>query len=172
MEELTLGFAHSFVTNKHDLIFFGKGANFVIIFDNKIRDCSQPFPGARINRKQAMSLIKFLLDYFTLPEEKEEKEEKFFYCPDTVSAPGETLNDILKERNIDLIGFCSISDIPLAIVEKIIQGEHEITLEIANKLEEALGVTSGFWINREKNYRDFIFKLDEALKNKFNNPGE
>ena len=78
------------------------------------------------------------------------------YCPDWVSPPGETLADILEERGItrsqigEMLGW-SIDD-----VERVIKGEKMIDGEIAVAFESVLGISSIFWLNREKNYRDCL----------------
>ena len=62
------------------------------------------------------------------------------YCPDWVSPPGETLAEILEEREMTRSQF----------------GEKMIDGEIALAFESVLGISSVFWLNREKNYRDCL----------------
>lgn len=62
------------------------------------------------------------------------------YSPDWVSPPGETLAEILEERGMTRSQF----------------GEKMIDGEIALTFESVLGISSIFWLNREKNYREYL----------------
>lgn len=83
------------------------------------------------------------------------------YSPDYVSPPGETL-----EETIDVLG---ISQAQLAertgrskkMVNEIIKGKAPITPKMAIELERVTGAPASFWNNRERNYREFVAKLEE-----------
>ena len=78
------------------------------------------------------------------------------YNPNVVSAPGDTIIELLKDRSI------TINDLSIQIkqtedfVNKLIIGEKIITQKIALQLEEIFGVPALFWINREIDYRIYI----------------
>ena len=78
------------------------------------------------------------------------------YCPDWVSPPGETLADILEERGITRSQFGKMMGWSVEDVERVIEGEKMIDSEIALAFESVLGISSIFWLNREKNYRDCL----------------
>ena len=78
------------------------------------------------------------------------------YSPDWVSPPGETLADILEERGITRSQFGEMLGWSIDDVEQIIKGEKMIDAEIALAFESVLGISSIFWLNREKNYRDCL----------------
>ena len=72
------------------------------------------------------------------------------YCPDWVSPPGETLADILEERGITRSQFGKMMGWSVEDVERVIEGEKMIDSEIALAFESVLGISSIFWLNREK----------------------
>jgi addiction module HigA family antidote len=77
------------------------------------------------------------------------------YDPTSVSAPGETLKDVLEERGItptqlsNQIG-CSSEELGL-----VLDGESPITTGLAAELERALGTPAKFWLAREARYKEF-----------------
>lgn len=76
------------------------------------------------------------------------------YTPDWVSPPGETLADILKEREMPRRVFANRMGMTRKETYRLMKGEIEITTRIACKLELALGVPSAhFWVERERLYR-------------------
>lgn len=80
------------------------------------------------------------------------------YNPDWVSPPGDTIRDILKEKNIPLYKLAQdLNRSPEQLVNLLL-GFSEITIPLANKLSELLGSTPEFWLKREENYRKFITK--------------
>ena len=78
------------------------------------------------------------------------------YCPDWVSPPGETLAEILEERGITRSQFGEMLGWDVEDVKRVIEGKKMIDGEIALAFEFVLGISSIFWLNREKNYRDCL----------------
>lgn len=78
------------------------------------------------------------------------------YAPDFVSPPGETLAEILEERGITRSQFGEMLRWDVEDVEQVIEGKKMIDGEIALAFESVLGISSIFWLNREKNYRDCL----------------
>jgi len=76
------------------------------------------------------------------------------FRPDWISAPGDTINEILKGRGITLSEFALQIDESFEKVKDLIQGRAEITLEKAQKLEKLFGASAEFWIAREQKYRE------------------
>jgi HTH-type transcriptional regulator / antitoxin HigA len=79
------------------------------------------------------------------------KEEEF--APTWVSAPGETITDILDERQISLADFSARMHFPVAQTADLLEGRATITLKIARQLKEVLGGSVEFWISRDYQYR-------------------
>jgi len=76
------------------------------------------------------------------------------YSPDWVSPPGETLAEILEERAMTRSQFGEMLGWSVEDVEQVVEGKKMIDSEIALAFESVLGISSVFWLNREKNYRD------------------
>lgn len=76
------------------------------------------------------------------------------FCPSWVSAPGETIADVLVARRLPVTAFVSKSGIAPDIAKGILQGRTPITIAIARKLEEFLGGSVEFWMSRDFHYRE------------------
>lgn len=78
------------------------------------------------------------------------------YRPDSVSPPGETLEEILEERGMTQAELAERTGHPKKIINEIIQGKAVLTSETALQLEHVLGVPASFWLTREQHYREFL----------------
>lgn len=78
-----------------------------------------------------------------------------------VSSPGDTLADTLEAKGISHTELATRMGRPIQTINEIIQGKTAILHETAIQLEQVLGISAGFWIKREKNYR---LELDEIQK--------
>jgi HTH-type transcriptional regulator / antitoxin HigA len=86
--------------------------------------------------------------------------------PDWVSAPGETVRDILHERGITERQLAAKLEDSLGRVTRLIEGREPITPDLARKLESSLGATAAFWLAREKRYRDGLRNLARSAEDK------
>ena len=74
--------------------------------------------------------------------------------PDWVSPPGDTILDLLEERDwtqqqlADRLGFS------LKHVNQLIKGKVSLTEDAAIRLRNVLGASVGFWLTREAQYRE------------------
>ena len=75
------------------------------------------------------------------------------FNPDWISSPGDTIRDILMERELSADQLAGDIDVPLTTLEKILDGKKLITPDIATGLSSTLGATKEFWLNREDDYR-------------------
>lgn len=80
------------------------------------------------------------------------------FTPDWVSPPGETITDLLEERDWTQSQLADRLGYPAAQVSQLIDGEIEISPETARKLAEILGSTADFWLKLEAIYRDRLAK--------------
>lgn len=78
---------------------------------------------------------------------------------DWASPPGETILDFLSENEISREKFAHSIGQGIAEVDSLLVGNLEITPEIAKKLEESLGGSSKFWLQREAQYRQDLLRL-------------
>jgi len=75
------------------------------------------------------------------------------FNPDWISPPGETIADLIEERNWSQADLAKRLGCTLNQISLLINGEVPITKEIAFKLENALGSSASFWLSREAQYR-------------------
>jgi len=81
------------------------------------------------------------------------------FQPDWVSAPGETIADLLEERNLPTGEFARRMGQTPAQAHDLLVGREPITNTMALKLQEVLGASAAFWINRESQYRKDVARL-------------
>lgn len=83
------------------------------------------------------------------------------YTPDVVSAPGETLEEVLEARGMSQAELSERTGRPKKTINEIIRGKAAITAETALQLEKVLGIPAAFWIAREQNYREALARSRE-----------
>jgi addiction module HigA family antidote len=83
------------------------------------------------------------------------------YAPDSVSLPGQTLEEVIEDRQMTQAELAERMGRPKKTINEIIQGKAAITPETALQLERVLGVPAGFWNNLERNYREFLARKEE-----------
>jgi HTH-type transcriptional regulator/antitoxin HigA len=85
------------------------------------------------------------------------KEEIF--QPNWISAPGETIADILEQRDLSLVQFARRMECRPEFANELLTGREAITVEIARRLERILGSSASFWMTRESQYRADAVRL-------------
>lgn len=78
------------------------------------------------------------------------------FDPDWVSPPGDTIADLLDERRWTQTEFADRLGTSRNFVNQLISGEAPIDEATALKLEQLLGSTGRFWLNRESAYRAVV----------------
>jgi HTH-type transcriptional regulator/antitoxin HigA len=73
---------------------------------------------------------------------------------DWVSAPGDTIGDILEERNLSPLEFAQRIGRTPEHAGDLLSGHAKITTETARQLEIVLGAPAAFWMARESQYRE------------------
>jgi plasmid maintenance system antidote protein VapI len=86
------------------------------------------------------------------------------YRPADVSAPGETLRDVLDERCMSQAELAARTGRPEKTISEIINGKAAITPETALQFELVLGVPASFWSTREARYREHLARKAERRK--------
>ena len=89
--------------------------------------------------------------------------------------PGATIREQLKDRGMSQKEFAARMDLSEKHISKLINGEVQLTPEVAVRLETVLGVPAKFWNNLEAIYREKLLKIeaenfmdeDEALAQQF-----
>lgn len=83
------------------------------------------------------------------------------YKPDIVSAPGQTLVEVLESRAMTQAELADRSGRPKKTINEIVKGKAAITAETAIQFERVLGIPAAFWIAREQNYRESLARAQE-----------
>jgi HTH-type transcriptional regulator/antitoxin HigA len=83
------------------------------------------------------------------------------YAPDFISPRGETLAEILEERNMSQSELAQRMGRPRKTINEIIKGKAEITIDTALQIELVLGTPARFWIERERLYREYLARKND-----------
>lgn len=75
------------------------------------------------------------------------------FAPDWISPPGDTIADLIEEREWSQVDLARRLGFTTKHVSLLINGKAPITEETALKLESVLGGSAGFWLSREAQYR-------------------
>lgn len=82
------------------------------------------------------------------------------FNPNWASKPGDTILDILHERNISLAEFALLMNSNENEIKALINADIKINKKIAEQLHNIFGASVEFWIRREKQYRNQLKKLN------------
>lgn len=84
------------------------------------------------------------------------------FAPDWVSPPGDTILDLLEERDWTQQQLADRLGYSLKHVNQLIKGKVPLTEDAAIRLQNVLGASVGFWLTREAQYRERAALLDAA----------
>lgn len=73
----------------------------------------------------------------------------------TIFPPGVTLSEKLNETGVSFKECAKMASIPKETILGIIEGRESITEEIAEALERATHIPSGFWIKKQLIYDEY-----------------
>lgn len=76
--------------------------------------------------------------------------------------PGETISDVISERNITQAELATRTGVTPAYVSNVISGKKGISSKFAMALEYALDVPKSFWLNLQANYDAELLEYNEA----------
>ena len=83
-------------------------------------------------------------------------------CSNVAIPPGETIKEQLKDRNMSQKEFAARMNMSENHIDKLINGDIQLTPDISVKLELIFGVPAKFWNSLEEIYRK---KLDAIRQN-------
>lgn len=92
------------------------------------------------------------------------------FRPNWASAPGDTIADILHERDLSVDEFAQQIEHNIEDVEALLQGRATIKLATARQLEKVLGASVEFWMARDYQYQQDMARFnvtDEEWANEF-----
>lgn len=79
-------------------------------------------------------------------------EKQIGFCPELLICPGETLKEVLDDRNMSRKELAIRTGVTEKHISKVINGKASITSEFAAALECALQIDAEFWVNLQTNY--------------------
>jgi len=81
------------------------------------------------------------------------------YFPQEVSHPGATLVSKLKEMGMGNKEFSVRVGKPEKTITAVTNGSSSITAEMAVKFEDVLKIPASFWLNRQRNYDEYLARV-------------
>jgi plasmid maintenance system antidote protein VapI len=97
---------------------------------------------------------------------KERQMMKNEFKPDWACPPGDTIQDLLKEKGWSQSRLRLELGLGQEQMTRLLKGDIPISDDIARILARHLGSSKQFWINREANYRSDLARLAEQEKEK------
>lgn len=82
------------------------------------------------------------------------------FAPDWISAPGETVADLLEERSWSQADFATRAGFTKIHVHLLLQAKAVISEDIALRLERALGSSARFWMSLETQYCEQLLRRE------------
>ena len=79
-------------------------------------------------------------------------------------SPGDTILDILEEKNWTQAEFADRAGCTIKHVSQLILGKAVITEDTALRLERVLGGSAEFWLSREARYREAVADAKEKKR--------
>ncbi len=86
-------------------------------------------------------------------------DQKRNFQPDWVSPPGDTISDLMEERDWNQIELAQRLGFTTKHLNQLIKGKASLSEDAALRLERVLGSTARFWLNREAIYRERLARL-------------
>jgi len=93
---------------------------------------------------------------------KYKNKEDLDAARELVSPPGDTLMETLVHKGISQSELAARMGRPVKTINEIVMGKTAILPETAIQLENVLGIQAEFWLERERNYRLELAKIDAS----------
>lgn len=85
--------------------------------------------------------------------------------------PGEMLADELESRQFMQKQLAAQIGVSATFISELIRGKKSVSVAMALKLEEVLGIDASFWLNAQRNYnRDVAYQKARKELNRLNVP--
>ena len=98
-------------------------------------------------------------------------EQEQTFSPDWVSPPGDTILDMMEERDWSQVELARRLGFSPKHLNQLIKGKASLTDDTALRLERVLGSTANFWLNREARYRERLARLNVKERYKIGSAG-
>lgn len=77
--------------------------------------------------------------------------------------PGEMLREELECRGITQSRLANEIGVKVSLLNELINGKRDFTIEYAMMIEAALGIDSDFWINQQADYNKWKIRKDSSF---------
>lgn len=77
--------------------------------------------------------------------------------------PGEMLREELECRGITQSRLANEIGVKVSLLNELINGKRDFTIEYAMMIEAALGIDSDFWINQQTDYNKWKIRKDSSF---------
>jgi addiction module HigA family antidote len=84
---------------------------------------------------------------------------KFLYAPNYAVPPGGTLEETIEQMGLTVEQFAEKAGLDSGLVHDVLQGDAEITEEMAGAFERVSGVPAELWLSLERNYQRNLVRL-------------
>ena len=89
------------------------------------------------------------------------------FNPDWISPPGDTISDLLEEKELSQLDLAKRSGLSEKHVSRLINGKASISVDTALCLERVIGGSVNFWLSREAQYRARL--VEDSIYEDFKN---
>lgn len=86
--------------------------------------------------------------------------------PSRPTHPGEVLREEIESRGITQTKLANEIGIRVSLLNKLINGKRNFTVEYAMMIEAALGIDADFWLRMQSNYDRKMAKLNKKFMEK------
>lgn len=83
------------------------------------------------------------------------------FHPNWTTSPGSTILDILREMHLPFSMFAKKMDCDEEYIEELVSGKISISIDLANKLERVLGVSTNFWVQRDRIFKEDTERIEK-----------
>ena len=94
----------------------------------------------------------------------EEEQKAIGLSREFIIQPGETLQEVLEDRNMSQKELAVRTKVTEKHISNVLSGLKPISVAFAKKLENALDIEAGFWINLQANYDRELLEFEKANK--------
>ena len=85
------------------------------------------------------------------------------FAPDWIATPGDTIADLLEERDWTQADFATRTGLAKKFIQLLLQGKAPISEDTALRLQRVLGSSAQFWMNLETQYRGQLSRREVVV---------
>ena len=89
--------------------------------------------------------------------------------PHVPTHPGETLREEIESRGITHTKLANELGVKGSLLNELINGKRDFTIEYALMIEAALGIDADFWINLQTNYNKAVARHNSSFMTRLAN---